>query len=154
MACFKSPWTGTEALKKHNVEMSLTDVLQHYKKEHGLNIKKVIDLTQGFKFYQRQGLYDHYMLISMGITPPVRMEIGKEANKTDKELIQIGIPLEDLEKHFKLPIKNDLPNQIYLDNFVRILDLIMSEIAEDEIVGMHCFHGINRTGYLVVYYLI
>ena len=47
-----------------------------------------------------------------------------------------------------------MPNQIFLDNFTRLMDLLLSQTAEDEVVGMHCMHGINRSGYMVIYYLV
>ena len=53
MVCFKTPWVGRATLKELNAEMPLSDVIQHYKKEHGLKITKVIDLTTSVKFYQR-----------------------------------------------------------------------------------------------------
>ena len=34
------------------------------------------------------------------------------------------------------------------------MDLLLSQTAEDEVVGMHCMHGINRSGYMVIYYLV
>ena len=94
------------------------------------------------------------MRLIFGLPPKLQLRIEKRTDMTDEDLLKIGLPLENLENHFKVPIGNSLPGQIYLDNFTRLLDLIFSQTADDEIVGMHCFHGINRTGYLVVYYLI
>ena len=53
MVCFKTPLEYEETLRKQKALMTLSDVIEHYKKEHSLEIKKVIDLTTGLKFYQR-----------------------------------------------------------------------------------------------------
>ena len=47
----------------------------------------------------------------------------------------------------KLPFPgNKLPSK-------EMLDEICGYLKDKKVVGVHCTHGINRTGYIIVYYL-
>ncbi len=34
-----------------------------------------------------------------------------------------------------------------------MIEYTTKELKEGELIGVHCTHGLNRTGYMVIYYL-
>ncbi|XP_077512344.1 RNA/RNP complex-1-interacting phosphatase-like [Amblyomma americanum] len=48
-----------------------------------------------------------------------------------------------------------LPNRKVVKNFTRAVDAFATKPANDgKLIGVHCTHGVNRTGYLVCRYMI
>jgi len=58
--------------------------------------------------------------------------------------------------HFKLTVGGGgkLPAENVVANFFSKVDEFMQNRQEGQILGVHCTHGLNRTGYLVCCYLI
>lgn len=52
--------------------------------------------------------------------------------------------------HYRTP--GEGPNQEIFEEFVNQLHSL--ELEDDEVVGIHCTHGFNRTGYIIVRYLV
>jgi atypical dual specificity phosphatase len=53
----------------------------------------------------------------------------------------------------KIPLKyNAIPSKKQINMFIRTIDYILDNY--DGIIGIHCTHGINRTGYMICCYLI
>ena len=48
---------------------------------------------------------------------------------------------------------NWLSMYVYVCRFDRVLSRFLSEIGQDSLVGVHCTHGLNRTGYLICRYV-
>ena len=40
-----------------------------------------------------------------------------------------------------------------MNEFMSMMRAIEPTLAENEYIGIHCTHGINRTGYLIAYYM-
>ncbi|XP_034950407.1 RNA/RNP complex-1-interacting phosphatase homolog [Chelonus insularis] len=58
-------------------------------------------------------------------------------------------------QHFKIMITGgEVPKETKVREFCRVMDMIVSMAKDHEIIGVHCTHGINRTGYLICKYLI
>lgn len=66
-----------------------------------------------------------------------------------EEFIEAGIAYEKL----MIP-GHRIPDEGLMKRFFDIMDDFSSRCAEDEIIGVHCLHGINRTGYLICRYLV
>jgi atypical dual specificity phosphatase len=67
-----------------------------------------------------------------------------------QELKQVYPQLKNV-KHIKFCLENGvIPNESYVNE---IYDLLKTSHEAGEVVAIHCFHGINRTGYLVCYFL-
>lgn len=57
--------------------------------------------------------------------------------------------------HVKIPTKgHQIPERSVVEMFFRVLDSFLSSSSSRGLVGVHCTHGVNRTGYLVCRYLI
>ncbi|CAF4348727.1 unnamed protein product, partial [Adineta steineri] len=46
----------------------------------------------------------------------------------------------------------ETPNEEQINTFIRVCDHFFS-MNPDEIIGIHCTHGFNRTGFLICAYL-
>ncbi len=58
-------------------------------------------------------------------------------------------------KHHKLPIAGQvIPNDAFMLEFFNLVESMESQLAENEYIGIHCTHGVNRTGYMIVRYLV
>lgn len=67
----------------------------------------------------------------------------------EKEFTNSGI------KYEKVMVRgHDVPSMDVVKKFFKTMDDFTSSCGEDEIVGVHCTHGINRTGYLICRYLV
>ncbi|KAL0129968.1 hypothetical protein PUN28_001913 [Cardiocondyla obscurior] len=47
-----------------------------------------------------------------------------------------------------------IPSMDIIKKFFKVMDDFMSACGEGELIGVHCTHGVNRTGYLICRYLI
>ncbi|KAL4232403.1 RNA RNP complex-1-interacting phosphatase [Mactra antiquata] len=47
-----------------------------------------------------------------------------------------------------------IPSQDILDKFCETVDNFLENSSEDSLVGVHCTHGVNRTGYVVCRYMV
>ena len=57
-------------------------------------------------------------------------------------------------KHIKMIFKgHSLPTEDYIQNFIKTITDIEKDLKQNEYIGVHCTHGINRTGYLMIWYL-
>jgi atypical dual specificity phosphatase len=57
-------------------------------------------------------------------------------------------------RHFKFALPGaTIPNKTYLKQFCGLLNELEKSLNPNEYIGLHCTHGVNRTGYLLVYYL-
>ena len=59
-----------------------------------------------------------------------------------------GIRYEKL----KTPGGGRLPSDAFIVRFFTVMDSITKQCKDDEIIGIHCSHGVNRTGYLIIRY--
>ncbi|XP_015173411.1 PREDICTED: probable tyrosine-protein phosphatase F54C8.4 [Polistes dominula] len=58
-------------------------------------------------------------------------------------------------KHTKITIPGKkVPSLNSVMKFFDTMDNFMATAGEDDVIGVHCTHGINRTGYLICRYLI
>lgn len=46
-----------------------------------------------------------------------------------------------------------IPDQEYLATFVGLVKEMEKTLGENDYIGIHCTHGANRTGYLIIYYM-
>jgi atypical dual specificity phosphatase len=46
-----------------------------------------------------------------------------------------------------------VPSQEFIDKFCSLVKRLEQTLKENEYIGTHCTHGINRTGYLITYYM-
>ncbi|XP_035722798.1 probable tyrosine-protein phosphatase F54C8.4 isoform X1 [Vespa mandarinia] len=66
-----------------------------------------------------------------------------------KEFTNVGV------KHEKIMIPGKrVPPQNSVMKFFKAMDDFMASAEEDDVIGVHCTHGINRSGYLICRYLI
>ena len=57
-------------------------------------------------------------------------------------------------EHFKMSCAGkELPSEEYMKEFMATMEKCEEAMDEKDVIGIHCTHGVNRTGYLVVYYL-
>ncbi len=57
-------------------------------------------------------------------------------------------------KHIKLPIAwSTIPTESFMNDFYNTILTLESELLDNEYIGIHCTHGVNRTGYMIVRYL-
>ncbi|CCU56469.1 protein tyrosine phosphatase 1 [Mythimna separata entomopoxvirus 'L'] len=55
-------------------------------------------------------------------------------------------------KYIKIPIKGqNLPSNKNINKFFNVLD---NSIKDNKLVGVHCVHGVNRTGYMICKYMM
>ena len=47
----------------------------------------------------------------------------------------------------------EVPPQTYTNAFCDLIEKLESELDPNEVVGVHCTHGLNRTGYLLIEFL-
>ncbi|XP_011687672.1 PREDICTED: RNA/RNP complex-1-interacting phosphatase [Wasmannia auropunctata] len=66
-----------------------------------------------------------------------------------KEFTNAGVRYEKIA----IPGRKIPPMDI-IKKFFKVMDDFMSACGEDELIGVHCTHGVNRTGYLICRYLI
>lgn len=58
-------------------------------------------------------------------------------------------------KHHKLPIAGQvIPNDAFMQEFFTLVEIMESQLEPNEYIGIHCTHGVNRTGYMIVRYLV
>nr|XP_031841173.1 RNA/RNP complex-1-interacting phosphatase homolog [Nomia melanderi] len=48
----------------------------------------------------------------------------------------------------------EVPSMNEVKKFFKLMDDFLSTSAEEDIIGVHCTHGINRSGYLICRYLV
>ncbi|XP_015433575.1 PREDICTED: RNA/RNP complex-1-interacting phosphatase-like isoform X1 [Dufourea novaeangliae] len=66
-----------------------------------------------------------------------------------KEFTSVGI------KYEKIWVRGrDLPSMDVVKRFCKVMEDFTSASGEEDIVGVHCTHGVNRSGYLVCRYLV
>ncbi|XP_025828872.1 RNA/RNP complex-1-interacting phosphatase isoform X3 [Agrilus planipennis] len=53
----------------------------------------------------------------------------------------------------KCPGGGTLPAARFLDRFYSVVDNFVAEYGNDHVIGVHCTHGLNRTGYFVCKYM-
>ena len=67
----------------------------------------------------------------------------------EKEFTSCGV------KYEKIMVRGrEIPPMDVVKKFFKTMDDFMSACGEDDLVGVHCTHGINRSGYLICRYLI
>ncbi|THD24057.1 mRNA-capping enzyme [Fasciola hepatica] len=59
-------------------------------------------------------------------------------------------------KHLKIECKGneETPTQEQVDLFIRVVNQFLDSSSGDEKVGVHCTHGFNRTGFMIIAYLV
>jgi len=67
-----------------------------------------------------------------------------------EELQDLGVGHQKL----RVPGAGQVPNEHVVGNFFAIVDKFLESSEEGQFLGIHCTHGLNRTGYLVCCYLI
>ncbi|RLU25946.1 hypothetical protein DMN91_002109 [Ooceraea biroi] len=66
-----------------------------------------------------------------------------------KEFTNAGIKYEKIA----IPGRK-IPTMDIIETFFKVMDDFMSTCSEGDLIGVHCTHGVNRTGYLICRYLI
>ncbi|XP_043512887.1 probable tyrosine-protein phosphatase F54C8.4 isoform X2 [Frieseomelitta varia] len=67
----------------------------------------------------------------------------------EKEFTNSGI------KYEKIMVRGrEVPSVDVMNKFFKTMDDFTSACGEDDIVGVHCTHGVNRSGYLICRYLV
>ncbi|KOX80956.1 putative tyrosine-protein phosphatase F54C8.4, partial [Melipona quadrifasciata] len=67
----------------------------------------------------------------------------------EKEFTNSGI------KYEKIMVRGrEVPSVDVVNKFFKTMDDFTSACGEDDIVGVHCTHGVNRSGYLICRYLV
>lgn len=67
----------------------------------------------------------------------------------EKEFINSGV------KYEKIMVRGrEVPSMDVVNRFFKTMDDFTSTCGEDDIVGVHCTHGVNRSGYLICRYLV
>ncbi|XP_071861040.1 RNA/RNP complex-1-interacting phosphatase isoform X2 [Bombus fervidus] len=66
-----------------------------------------------------------------------------------KEFTNSGIRYEKIMVYGR-----EIPSMDLVNKFFKTMDDFMSACGEDDIVGVHCTHGVNRSGYLICRYLV
>ncbi|KAG6795527.1 tyrosine-protein phosphatase F54C8.4 [Apis mellifera caucasica] len=67
----------------------------------------------------------------------------------EKEFINSGV------KYEKIMVRGrEVPSMDVVNRFFKTMDDFTSACGEDDIVGVHCTHGVNRSGYLICRYLV
>ncbi|XP_018313628.1 cleavage and polyadenylation specificity factor subunit 6 isoform X2 [Mycetomoellerius zeteki] len=66
-----------------------------------------------------------------------------------KEFTNAGVKYEKIA----IPGRK-IPTMDIIKKFFKVMDDFTSTCGEDELIGVHCTHGVNRTGYLICRYLI
>ncbi|XP_076245262.1 uncharacterized protein LOC143185858 [Calliopsis andreniformis] len=58
-------------------------------------------------------------------------------------------------RHEKIMVRGrELPTMDVVEKFFKAMDEFTSACGEEDIVGVHCTHGVNRSGYLICRYLV
>ncbi|XP_067938000.1 RNA/RNP complex-1-interacting phosphatase homolog isoform X2 [Watersipora subatra] len=59
-------------------------------------------------------------------------------------------------EYVKIPVEGQMvPKRARLDKFTEVVEKFMVDNKEkDGVIGVHCTHGVNRTGYLICKYLV
>jgi protein-tyrosine phosphatase len=89
-------------------------------------------------------LYEHYRAKN------IRLKHVIDLTNTDRyyfpsDLSHMGV------KHHKLALAGKvIPNEDFCNRFNEIIKECMSGLKLNEFIGVHCTHGINRTGFMVV----
>ncbi|KAG5340957.1 PTP5 phosphatase, partial [Acromyrmex heyeri] len=105
------------------------------------HLKYIIDLTNTCRYYDKK-------------------EFTNAGVKYEKIAIPgRKIPTMDIIKNCKIKLQSlMLPKvkifALFPCRFFKVMDDFTSTCGEDELVGVHCTHGVNRTGYLICRYLI
>ena len=101
-------------------------------------------------------------------------ELAKKWGNTIKDVIDLSLDQPVYDPHnlnrvgvhyHKLPTASKIPPTSYTDQFIALVDDIRAqqkeraekegwENPEDCVIGVHCHYGFNRTGYLIVCYLV
>ncbi|XP_002736003.1 uncharacterized protein LOC100375325 [Saccoglossus kowalevskii] len=96
----------------------------------GHKLGLVIDLTNTARYYDSKDITKH----------KVNVENGARINVQYKKIYTLGHVVPDYGK---------------IQSFKRTIDQFVEENkCNDTLVGVHCTHGVNRTGYMVCRYLI
>ncbi|XP_053978960.1 WW domain-binding protein 11-like [Hylaeus anthracinus] len=67
----------------------------------------------------------------------------------EKEFTNSGVQYE------KIMVRGrEVPSMDVVKKFFKVMDDFTSACGEEDIVGVHCTHGINRSGYLICRYLV
>lgn len=66
-----------------------------------------------------------------------------------QELIDSGITYKKL-----WVLGHEVPSEEVVNQFFEFMNEFTSTSGEEDIIGVHCTHGINRTGYLICRYLV
>ncbi|XP_071556324.1 uncharacterized protein [Temnothorax nylanderi] len=66
-----------------------------------------------------------------------------------KEFTNAGVKYEKIA----IPGRK-IPTRDIIEKFFKVMDDFTSTCGEGELIGVHCTHGVNRTGYLICRYLI
>lgn len=66
-----------------------------------------------------------------------------------KEFTNVGVKYEKIA----IPGRK-VPPMDLIKKFFKVMDDFMATCGEGELIGIHCTHGVNRTGYLICRYLV
>ena len=115
IVAFKTPRVDIHFVDQH---LSQADVSAHYKKEHNLHLRYIIDLTNTDRYYE-----------------------FKSEGEQKSEFIKMRC------------VGQELPTEEFITEFMAKMSECEKEMEDEDIIGIHCTHGVNRTGFLIVYYL-
>ena len=62
---------------------------------------------------------------------------------------------QDIEYQKVFVPGKQVPNSKCVEQFFKVVDKFLEENEENEkLIGVHCTHGLNRTGYMICRYMI
>jgi len=109
--------------------------------------KKYNEYIDEVEYFQFEYVYDYSLSIKKPITDIIDLTFtDKYYNPKQGAFVFLGIT----HHKFMIPGKN-IPKPAILNE---ILDTMDELIKNDKVIGIHCTHGINRTGYIVCCYLV
>ncbi|CAF3311016.1 unnamed protein product [Rotaria socialis] len=106
------------------------------------------------------------------LTDERRFTLGDIVEKLDDQGKELGliIDLTNTDRYYKAadiadaqiqyhkmmtPGHNQIPSEACYQQFVNVVRTFLEENKNnDKLIGVHCTHGLNRTGYLIVRYMI
>ncbi|XP_066598527.1 RNA/RNP complex-1-interacting phosphatase-like isoform X2 [Prorops nasuta] len=83
-----------------------------------------------------------------------RLKCIVDLTNTTRYYNPVEITKAGLTYHKLMIPGKQLPPEHHVKQFFKIVETFLSSHRGDDIIGVHCTHGLNRTGYLICRYLI
>ncbi len=109
--------------------------------------KKYDEYLEQSEIFHFQHVYDYSVKINKPITDIIDLTFTYKYYTPKKE----NFHKNNVEHHKYLIPGKKLPNEEMLNE---ILDKMHSLIQNNKVIGVHCTHGINRTGFIICSYLV